>query len=144
MTDFDTKKDQWEYRGRLSQQETQLIQENIETSRGQYEAETRRGPWNNSYWVLQENLYGYTAYWEDYVNNKLQAEQQETQRRQEEEMYRQARLDSRISDALETPIYAPGQLTQLEASRVDLPEDSEDDFPMEEASAARLLIEFFW
>lgn len=137
MTDFDTKKNQWEYRGRLSQEETQLIQENINVLRGLYEAETTRGPWNNSYWVLSESLDKYTAYWEDYVKNKLEAEQQRARQMQEEEMYRQARLGSRILAAAETPIYAPGQLTQLEASRVGLPGDSEDDFPTEEASGSQ-------
>lgn len=137
MTDFDTKKDQWEYRGRLSQEETLLIQENIRVLRGQYEAETQRGPWNNSYWVLSENLDRYTAYWEDYVNTKLEAERQQAQQRQEDEMYRDARLDSRIADAMETVIYNPGQLAQLEASRVDLPGDVYEDFPMEEASGSQ-------
>lgn len=145
MTDFETKKNQWAYRGRLSQAETQLIQQNIEELRHQYDLETQRGPWNNSYWVLGEKLHRYTVYWENYVNNKLEAErqeaqqaqreaQQQAQQRQEAEMYRDIRLGNRISAAMETTIYAPGHLTQLEASRVDLPGDSEDDFPAEESS----------
>lgn len=145
MTDFETKKNQWAYRGRLSQAETQLIQENIGELRHQYDLETQRGPWNNSYWVLGEKLHRYTVYWENYVNTKLEAERQkaqqaqreaqrQAQQRQEDEIYRDARLGNRISAAMETPIYAPGHLTQLEASRVDLPGDSEDDFPMEESS----------
>lgn len=136
-TDFETKKNQWEYRGRLSQQDIQLIQEHIETFRGMYEAETTRGPWNNSYWVLRDGLNAYTAHWEQYVNNKLEAERQQAQKRQEEEMYREARLESSISDAMETVIYTPDQSAQLEALRMGFPGDADEDFPLEEESGSQ-------
>lgn len=135
--DFSTKLDEWVYRGRLSADETQAIETNMKDLIAQFDSEATRGPYNNSYWVLQGNLESYTAYWEEFVNRKLEDRRQREERRREDEMYRDALQASRLAAAMETQMYAPGQLAQLEASRVDLPGDSEDDFPAEEASSSR-------
>lgn len=136
-SDFQTKLNQWVYKAGLSDDEMQQIKTDMDEKRNQVEHESTKGPYNRSCWVLQQNLRNYTARWENYVNRKLDIMRQQTQQRQEDEMYRDARQSSRLSDAMETYIYAPGQLAQLEASRVGLPGDSEDDYSTGEASGSQ-------
>ena len=115
-TDLETRRDQWEYNCGLSAEEIQTINEDITTLKRRYNSETERGPHNNSYFVLQELLDGYTAYWDEYVNNKLESERRQAQEREVDEMFRNSRQESRVYDAFETSIYAPGTQAQLEAS----------------------------
>lgn len=96
--DFETKKNQWVYRGRLSEEETQAIQDDIDDLLEQHDDETLRGPYNNSYFVLRELLDQYTARWDAYVDRKVEDDRQRAQQqRQEDEMYRQAVQRSRSS-----------------------------------------------
>lgn len=136
-SDFQTKLDQWVYEAGLSDDETQQIKTHMDTLRNEVVTESTQGPYNQSYYVLQANWVNYTTQWENYVNRKLDAMRQQAQQRQEDEMYRDARQSSRLLDAMETYIYAPGQLEQLEASRVGLSGDSEDDYSTGKASGSQ-------
>lgn len=113
--DFETRRDQWEYNGGLSAEETHAINDNIDELKSQYDSETDRGPHNNSYFLLQELLDRYIADWDGYVNSKLESEQQRAQEREVDEAFRQARQESRVYDAAETSIYAAGMRAQLAA-----------------------------
>lgn len=119
-TDFETKKDQWEHSGALSEEDLQRVQEDIDYWRGKFDTESLKGPFNNSYWRLWEDWHRYTAQWEDYVNKELEEKRKEAQQRLEDEMYNEARQGSRVAATMETSMYAPGQLSDLEASRVNL------------------------
>lgn len=119
-TDFETKKDQWEHSGALSEEDLQNIQQSIDYWRGQFDKESLKGPFNNSYWLLWENWHRYTADWGDYVNVKLEEKRQQAQQRLEDDMYSEARQGSRVAATMETSMYAPGQLSQLEESRANL------------------------
>lgn len=119
-TDFETKKDQWESSGALSEGDLQDIQQSIDHWRGRFDRESLKGPFNNSYWLLWEDWHRYTAHWGEYVNQKKEENRQQAQQMLEDEMYSEARQGSRVVATMETSMYAPGQLSQLEESRANL------------------------
>lgn len=114
--DFKTKRDQWEYRGRLSPEQVQMIDDNMNQLRQQVLDVSNQGPYNNSYWTLQGLWSEYTEYWNEYVDNKLKDDRQLKAQQEDAKIYHAARFSSGIEDAMETMIYAPGQLRQLKES----------------------------
>lgn len=115
-TDFETKRDQWEYKGGLSPEEVQMIEDHMVQLRQEILSVSRQGPYNQSYWTLKRLLGEYIKHWDSCVNNKLEDERQQKAQEQEAKMYQAARFSSGIEDAMETMIYAPGELRRLQES----------------------------
>ncbi|KAI3400884.1 hypothetical protein diail_1575 [Diaporthe ilicicola] len=84
ITRFETRRDMCVYKGKLSEEEVKLIDEDMRKKRNQYFDATNNGPLNGSYWTLRGLLEQYTEYWNNYVDNKLEGELRERLRQEEE------------------------------------------------------------
>ncbi|KAK2603058.1 hypothetical protein N8I77_009542 [Diaporthe amygdali] len=106
---FKTKRSDWEYYGKLSDAETDTIRRDAEAQLRRYHEVTDQGPYNNSYATLCNLLEEYTLTWNNYLDAKLKEEQRKQLEREDAEIWREARLSNRLSDAMETVIYPAGR-----------------------------------
>lgn len=116
LSDFGTRRDQWEYSGQLSLEELQEVQSDIDLAEAKFRDSAVTGPHNNSYWVLRFEWGKYVKKWDAYVQEKLAAEQQRQAQEETDKAWDDARRSNDLSDAMETLIYAPGELRRLEES----------------------------
>lgn len=84
--EFDTKSDSWVYRGRLSEEDTEVINQDMEAKRELYHKETDRGPNNISYGALGVLLEECTQKWDNFVDDKLEAERQQAKQNRDQEL----------------------------------------------------------
>ncbi|KAG8156999.1 hypothetical protein KVR01_013221 [Diaporthe batatas] len=109
---FANELENWRAQGILDEQELGAVRRDIDRAlrRHRDEANGPRGPYNNSYYVLQEALETFMAYWDQYITDKRA-------RMEEEEAWRLARVGNRVDEALETSVFPPGYLAQAEEAR---------------------------
>ncbi|KAL1872745.1 hypothetical protein Daus18300_004291 [Diaporthe australafricana] len=113
---FETKRDQWIYKGKLSEEDTEVINQDMEAKRGLFHDVTNGGPNNASYGALGALLEEYTERWDKFVNEKLEAKLQQARQKQDAAIWAEARLGTNLSDAMETQIYPAGFLSQQRSS----------------------------
>lgn len=114
LSDFRTRRDQWEYSGQLSLEELEEVQGDIDIAQAKLEGVAVSGPYNKSYWVLRSEWMKYVKKWDAYVQEKLDEEQRRQSQEEMDKAWDDARRSNNLSDAMETLIYAPGELMRLE------------------------------
>ncbi|POS81603.1 hypothetical protein DHEL01_v200041 [Diaporthe helianthi] len=106
--DFTTKLDQWEYAGGLDGATVQRIQADMDAALERHRLAAEQGPYNNSYWVLVEELQRYSARWDAFVAAKKRAEEQAAEDKRTEDAWELARVGNRVGEAVETSLYPAG------------------------------------
>lgn len=114
---FHVLSDKWQDLNMLDESELTSIQRDINRAVRDHEVATRGGAFNNSYWVLQDSLEKFTAFWDEHIADKIAARAANESRRREEEDQKEVDMGNRVGEAMETSIIPAGYLAQAEASR---------------------------